>query len=217
MRRGFTLIELLVVIAIIAILAAILFPVFARAREKARQASCSSNLKQIALGVLMYAQDYDETNLRNGNWDGVPYWQLTVYPYINNWQIFECPSDGRGVIGSDPVYYHGQKLYYGYANMTRRGAKLADIKQPATVVMTGDGVHPAVPYPQGSVPGQCAAWRTIYQGCSSGEPVPDDMAHNEGNNCAYWDGHVKWHNFNALKGACYYYDGETTTDPGIHY
>ena len=59
-RRGFTLIELLVVIAIIAILAAILFPVFARAREKARQASCSSNQKQIALGILMYAQDYDE-------------------------------------------------------------------------------------------------------------------------------------------------------------
>ncbi len=60
MRRGFTLIELLVVIAIIAILAAILFPVFARAREKARTASCSSNVKEMQLGVLMYAQDYDE-------------------------------------------------------------------------------------------------------------------------------------------------------------
>ncbi len=59
-RKGFTLIELLVVIAIIAILAAILFPVFARAREKARQTSCLSNLKQLSLGVLMYAQDYDE-------------------------------------------------------------------------------------------------------------------------------------------------------------
>ncbi len=64
MQRAFTLIELLVVIAIIAILAAILFPVFAKAREKARQASCQSNLKQLALGMLMYSQDYDEI-LRN--------------------------------------------------------------------------------------------------------------------------------------------------------
>jgi prepilin-type N-terminal cleavage/methylation domain-containing protein len=65
--RGFTLIELLVVIAIIAILAAILFPVFARAREAARQTSCLSNLKQLGSGVMMYQQDYDETNLRNNN------------------------------------------------------------------------------------------------------------------------------------------------------
>ena len=68
MKRGFTLIELLVVIAIIAILAAILFPVFARAREKARMASCQSNLKQLALGILMYAQDYDSYKRRINRW-----------------------------------------------------------------------------------------------------------------------------------------------------
>jgi prepilin-type N-terminal cleavage/methylation domain-containing protein len=66
MRKGFTLIELLVVIAIIAILAAILFPVFARAREKSRQASCTSNLKQILLADAMYTQDYDEVHTRAG-------------------------------------------------------------------------------------------------------------------------------------------------------
>ncbi|MCX7598825.1 MAG: DUF1559 domain-containing protein [Armatimonadetes bacterium] len=101
MRKGFTLIELLVVIAIIAILAAILFPVFARAREKARQASCQSNLKQIALAHLMYAADYDQKfcistpgcvagNRQN---DGSsPGWWVLVLPYVKNSQLFACPS-----------------------------------------------------------------------------------------------------------------------------
>src|SRR5664279_2671514 len=96
MRRGFTLIELLVVIAIIAILAAILFPVFAKAREKARQSSCSSNVKQIALGALMYAQDYDE--ILPCAWQYCPnptqvYFGNLIMPYIKNSQIFQCPSD----------------------------------------------------------------------------------------------------------------------------
>ena len=91
-RRGFTLIELLVVIAIIAILAAILFPVFARAREKARQTSCLSNLKQIGLAVMMYAQDYDECYPEPytpfTNW---PLWQDTIQPYMKNTQLLICP------------------------------------------------------------------------------------------------------------------------------
>ncbi len=96
--RGFTLIELLVVIAIIAILAAILFPVFARAREKARTASCQSNLKQIILGALMYANDYDETFLPmwTQSWfqgqSGRIWWQGLVQPYVKNVQMFACPT-----------------------------------------------------------------------------------------------------------------------------
>jgi len=122
LRSGFTLIELLVVIAIIAILAAILFPVFAQAREKARQTSCLSNYKQFSLGILMYTQDYDETYCigeaegpdLNWYWNynvAVPYnwraayqsttarywmaqnhWGNSIYPYVKNYGILACPS-----------------------------------------------------------------------------------------------------------------------------
>jgi prepilin-type N-terminal cleavage/methylation domain-containing protein len=103
-QRGFTLIELLVVIAIIAILAAILFPVFARARAAARQSSCTSNVRQLTLGMNMYSQDYDET-YPQWKWDlhykdsGTPtannattVWWNAIYPYVKNTQIFTCPD-----------------------------------------------------------------------------------------------------------------------------
>ena len=93
-KKGFTLIELLVVIAIIAILAAILFPVFAQAREKARQSSCSSNLKQLATANLMYAQDYDETfSIGLGSDWWMDTWIRTTQPYVKNFQVYRCPSD----------------------------------------------------------------------------------------------------------------------------
>jgi prepilin-type N-terminal cleavage/methylation domain-containing protein len=99
-RNAFTLIELLVVIAIIAILAAILFPVFSQARESARQTSCTSNQKQLALGVLMYAQDYDETFPMSA-YLANPTTVIAVYdmvaPYLKNTEIFVCPSDRPGV------------------------------------------------------------------------------------------------------------------------
>ncbi|HEY3397280.1 MAG TPA: prepilin-type N-terminal cleavage/methylation domain-containing protein [Armatimonadota bacterium] len=98
-RKGFTLIELLVVIAIIAILAAMLFPVFARARAKAQQSSCLSNEKQIGLGLMMYTSDNDETlpaayyyvNGANSN-NGYVQWSGMIMPYVKNQQIFVCPS-----------------------------------------------------------------------------------------------------------------------------
>jgi prepilin-type N-terminal cleavage/methylation domain-containing protein/prepilin-type processing-associated H-X9-DG protein len=95
---GFTLIELLVVIAIIAILAAILFPVFSRAREKARQSSCGSNLRQVQLAIAQYAQDYDERHPTtwfgdaNGPYPGYYQWEEAVLPYVKNDQLFVCPS-----------------------------------------------------------------------------------------------------------------------------
>jgi prepilin-type N-terminal cleavage/methylation domain-containing protein/prepilin-type processing-associated H-X9-DG protein len=94
-RKGFTLIELLVVIAIIALLAAILFPVFARARENARRASCQSNLKQIGLGIMQYAQDYDERlpSSRHTGPNGRDFsWPYMIEPYVKSRQVYRCPS-----------------------------------------------------------------------------------------------------------------------------
>src|SRR5690348_17111289 len=109
--RGFTLIELLVVIAIIAILAASLYPVFAQAREKARAISCLSNMKEVALGHLMYLQDYDEMLCPAAITNGGPYWPLMVLPYIKNTGVYSCPSTNikwpggcsRGIPGGDGI------------------------------------------------------------------------------------------------------------------
>jgi prepilin-type N-terminal cleavage/methylation domain-containing protein/prepilin-type processing-associated H-X9-DG protein len=125
---AFTLIELLVVIAIIAILAAILFPVFAKAREKARQASCLSNQKQIGLGLLQYLQDSDETYPRawygNGNGPSDPNdrhkWMDVLQPHVKNEQVFTCPSDSENApyrfrSGRDYGSY-GMNAAYWFAN-----------------------------------------------------------------------------------------------------
>ena len=113
-KRGFTLIELLVVIAIIAILAAILFPVFAQAREKARSAACSSNVKQIITANIMYSQDWDEgINLYFLGWDKM--WWHRLQPYIKNWDLFICPTIGAHANPDDP----GWGGYgYNYAHMS---------------------------------------------------------------------------------------------------
>ncbi len=206
-KQGFTLIELLVVIAIIAILAAILFPVFAKAREKARQASCMSNMKQIALAVLMYDQDYDEKfphwNFRhctdvpgaNGGWKDV------VMPYIKNLQIFACPStdldprpcepspNGRGG-GVIPAGYGANcgRVNPGYAadgNVGLRGPFAGgwDWMKATKLADVGDSSGTIMLFETVCVQSCGYSWDQTYN---------QIWPHNEGMNVAFVDGHVKW-------------------------
>ena len=150
---GFTLIELLVVIAIISLLAAILFPVFAQAREKARQTSCLSNNKQYSLATLMYVQDYDETFPFSANLNGscVDTFYSSVEPYVKNDQIMRCPSEDEAIniaalVGAPcPKTPPFTSYVVNHAVFTNRffpGATptaLADIPQPAGTVIIYDG------------------------------------------------------------------------------
>jgi prepilin-type N-terminal cleavage/methylation domain-containing protein len=213
MRRGFTLIELLVVIAIIAILAAILFPVFARAREKARMTSCLSNVKQIGLGNLMYAQDYDEMTVTGSGYqypNGTLNWQLKVVPYIKNWDIFRCPSSPYG-----HFIYWTQDLVQSYSRNTLQNTALATIKVPAQTIMLGDGAHPAVEFTRGMAPLLCRAGNPT---CATypGDPTDDHFLHNDGDNIVFYDGHAKWVSRGKLIHVAYYRYGLRTDDPGIY-
>jgi len=188
MRKGFTLIELLVVIAIIAILAAILFPVFARAREKARQSTCLSNVKQLCQAVLMYGQDYDESTLpwnmpALGNYR---YWPTNLYPYVMNAQVFLCPSESYNRYSNNP---YGGYIYHNYGLSTQTssfGQKIATIVYPAETLMLADcdWTRSSVDYSSSNT------WRVYYSHHVSGF-IPS--RHNGGANIAFWDGHAKWH------------------------
>lgn len=186
MRRGFTLIELLVVIAIIAILAAILFPVFARAREKARQTSCLSNLKQIALGVQMYVDDHDgglpSYRMGSGGLAGIK-WQHMIQPYIKNEQLWLCPSGTPADAATGRSHYGWQYNYLRghYASTATQAQNIAEVTVPAETISVGEkimGSWGGVIYS----PSQTASW--------PGYNMPD--IHNGGANYSFLDGHAKW-------------------------
>ena len=180
-RRGFTLIELLVVIAIIAILAAILFPVFARAREKARQTSCLSNVKQLILGTFQYAQDYDEllppgalicvSPSSNNEWHEV------IQPYLKNAQILTCPSKRQSYPGYGWNYQ--EFGYYYDSHGTGWATPLGAIEYPASTILLGDGR---------------VGTRYLYRRSTT----YSSQVHNGGGNMGLCDGHAKWYSYGEL-------------------
>lgn len=189
---GFTLIELLIVISIIALLAAILFPAFAHARENARRASCQSNLKQIGIAILQYAQDYDERLVpcidvvANQN----P-WPRTLQPYLKSEQIFRCPS-GPALDPADDLFFPAYGLNVATNSVDSGfyiGVSLASINFPSELLLLVENRAGNF----ASKPGFYNAW---YDGLAPGfvqsNYGPPNVIHFEGSNVLFVGGHVKW-------------------------
>ena len=220
-RKAFTLIELLVVIAIIAILAAILFPVFARARENARRASCQSNLKQMALGITQYIQDYDEYYplyaLDIGT--GANGWTRNIQPYVKSEQIFQCPSEkGRQLqtlTSNNPAQTFSDYSYnwaIGYVAAGPMSIKSSAIDSTANVAMLADGGFNGYEFDYWNCPPATTTFDNTncnvlsvhgttrkIPGAAGGTAYTSasdtnkaPIRHLEGANYAFADGHVKW-------------------------
>ena len=214
--RGFTLIELLVVISIIAILAAMLFPVFARARENARRTSCLSNMKQIGLGFLQYTQDYDESYPLASYPAPDVSWTTSTQAYIKSVQLYRCPSDAASRWSSAvlppalPPYTTSYVFNAWFSNKRGGFARLASVNEPTRSVIlaekadapsmmlaTADHFHPfcwgAPPEEPAGMMGP-AVW-------DSANNLTSELAlkrHLEGSNYLYADGHAKAGRFEQL-------------------
>jgi prepilin-type N-terminal cleavage/methylation domain-containing protein/prepilin-type processing-associated H-X9-DG protein len=218
-KKGFTLIELLVVIAIIAILASILFPVFGRARENARRSSCQSNLKQIALGIIQYTQDYDERfpliYAGSGSGSQTLGWAAQLQPYIKSTQIFQCPSEtiaptSQSADASSATYGGANFSDYWY-NGAMNGKSEAGLEYTSSTVMNGDGSSSTSAYAFNgaeirsdgaafTIPSVSTVARTAAQVrlpnntavATTGTSDAFGLRHLDGINYAFVDGHVKW-------------------------
>jgi prepilin-type N-terminal cleavage/methylation domain-containing protein/prepilin-type processing-associated H-X9-DG protein len=214
MRRGFTLIELLVVIAIIAILASILFPVFSRARAKARQTACLSNMKQLGLALNMYAQDYDGVlpawcfgatgSSDNGPAQGAYTWDSVIQPYTRNNQILTCGDSPFGKVvsgGADngvAIRSYAMPRYVADPwGLSNAGKAYADCgidtppKPAETVLLMEKGMR-GIGYV-----GDATGEAFFQSHACTGQGLKKDMYHNGGKNFCFLDGHAKWYNASA--------------------
>jgi prepilin-type N-terminal cleavage/methylation domain-containing protein/prepilin-type processing-associated H-X9-DG protein len=218
---GFTLIELLVVIAIIALLAAILFPVFARSRENARRSSCQSNVKQLLLAVAQYQQDFDERYpsymMVGTNGTGLGGWSQFIQPYVKSNQVFTCPSDpdktstpaSLSNAGYGPVFPTSYGMNSQFTTGAWYGILMSQVAQPATTVLLSDGVSELGGNPNGpankALPPE--EWTELAGGhilepyssnyCFGASPASSGARggplarHLETTNVGFADGHVK--------------------------
>lgn len=205
-HKGFTLIELLIVIAIIAILASILFPVFARTRENARRTSCLSNLKQIGLATVQYTQDYDERSFPAGGptWDNIlsttvflPSWRQRMYPYIKNVQVFRCPSRPIGGFTTSqadwPVEnYPAMPISYSTTNFFSgtSGQAIAGYVEPSRKIMVVESPRDGSTFGSPAWNNGCAGgdtnWTTYWT-----DPNNKFLGHLGTLNYLFIDGHAK--------------------------
>lgn len=218
MRRrgpGFTLIELLVVIAIIAVLAAILFPVFTQARESGRAASCLSNMTQLAKGFVMYTDDWSRypggaplaaaSNAPGqwiGRWGQWPYHRMDpksggLWPYIRNEAVYTCPSDTGGKWDTYRVKYIkaglgplGFRLSYSMNNQLPLGMASRTVVPAKTVLLVCEGKGVVVKNTDGTTYNRCIVDGFFGYGIFGGDQPA--IAHNGGCNLAFCDGHAGW-------------------------
>ena len=238
MKKGFTLIELLVVIAIIAILAAILFPVFAQAREKARQTSCLSNLKQIGTATMLYADDYDEClplmlnnvepqysyfkaqagypcqyfNVTSAQWGlltNYPSWMDSIFPYVKNVEMYKCPSNKK-MCGYGYNINLAYPIVNGWYEFASKVTALAELKNTSELVFVGDTSYIASQNSPRFELGACCLW---YDDLGT-----EKCRHNGGSNFTFCDGHAKFYKRGAgptegMTGATTWGQGNKWWDP----